>query len=274
MNTNTNIAKVSVIIPCYNCAKTVWRAVDSIARQTQLPAEVILIDDASNDGTLVILNEIASKYPSWIKVIAMKNNQGAGSARNVGWNVASQPYIAFLDADDAWHPEKIKVQYEWMKNNPDVGLTGHGYKVLNKVYDFNWPILSDYHVKTVKKFYSLLSNPFATRTVMLKRALPFRFKEGKRYIEDYQLWLEIILADIPAVFIKSPLAATYKEDYGTAGLSSHLWKMEKGELSAYWYVYKCRYICFISVLFLSLYSLIKYFKRVIVTSMRSNTKVL
>lgn len=85
---------VTVVIPCFCCASTIKRAVDSVAQQTQKPAEVILVDDASGDNTLEVLHKIANQYSGWVKVIGLINNQGAANARNVGWDAAAQPYIA------------------------------------------------------------------------------------------------------------------------------------------------------------------------------------
>ncbi len=111
-------APVSVIIPCFCCTSTIGRAVESILSQTLLPAELILVDDCSNDGGLTIakLKQIQDQYQSEIKimVLEMKRNDGPGSSRNLGWSIATQPYIAFLDADDSWHSKKIEIQYGWM----------------------------------------------------------------------------------------------------------------------------------------------------------------
>ena len=120
------LAKVSVVIPCYRCADTIARAVTSIAEQTSRPAEVILVDDCSGDDTLATLYELQAEYPQgWVKVIESPKNAGPGTARNLGWEAATQAYIAFLDADDSWHPQKIEMQYGWMSKNPEVALTGH-----------------------------------------------------------------------------------------------------------------------------------------------------
>ena len=101
---------------------------------------------------------------------------------------------------------------------------------------------------------------------MLKRDLPYRFREGKRYAEDYLLWLEIILSGMSAAYINQSMASTFKADYGAAGLSSHLWAMEKGELDAYWTVYKTGRMSLLSVLFFSMCSLVKYLRRVFYVS--------
>jgi len=115
------IAPVSVVIPCYRCGATIKRAVDSVAAQTLRPAEVILIEDGSGDNTLEQLYRVQGEHPKdWIKIIALEKNSGPSFARNTGWDAATQPYIAFLDADDSWHPQKTEIQYQWMAAHPKV----------------------------------------------------------------------------------------------------------------------------------------------------------
>jgi len=85
LKTMVKKADVSVIIPCYRCTDTIERAVNSIAEQTLLPAEVILVDDLSGDNTLAQLHRIQENYPQgWIHVIALPKNASPGTARNVG----------------------------------------------------------------------------------------------------------------------------------------------------------------------------------------------
>ena len=99
---------VSVVIPCFRCTGTIERAVASVAAQTRRPAEVILVDDASGDDTQKLLQKLSQHFePGWIKLVFLEQNVGAASARNAGWDQATQTYVAFLDADDAWHPKKI-----------------------------------------------------------------------------------------------------------------------------------------------------------------------
>lgn len=262
-------APVSVVIPCFCCSTSVARALGSIAAQTALPFEVILVEDASPDcgETLRALYLLAAEYGEIfdVKIISLEENVGAGSARNRGWDVATQPYIAFLDADDAWHPQKIKYQLGWMMQNPGCALVGHARM---RCVDSNpvWPSMSPENlVLSVSKIKALLSNPFATPTVMLKRDLPFRFKEGKRYAEDYLLWLQIILGGIPTAYINKPLTATFKMDYGEHGLSSNLWQMERGELDTYRQIFQEGKIGRIQYLLIWIFSFAKYFRRCMLT---------
>jgi hypothetical protein len=141
------------------------------------------------------------------------------------------------------------------------GLVGHAHMRCD-VSKPVWPILSASElVFPVSRIKPLLSNPFATRTVMLKRDLPFRLKEGMRYTEDYLLWLQIILADTPTAYINLPLAATFKNDYGEGGLSANLWKMEKGELDCYRQILQEGRIGRIQYSFLYVFSFSKYLRR-------------
>lgn len=263
---------VAAVIPCYCCRDTIARALASISAQTRLPREVILVDDASPDDgkTLNTLRQLAKEYERVfpLRIISLEKNGGPGSARNRGWDAASQPYIAFLDADDAWHPQKLEIQCGWMLAHPEQCLVGHGH-VLKQAEDCNWWKIQD-EIQTfpVKRGRSLLANPFATRTVMLRRDLSFRFKEGKRYSEDYLLWLQIILSGCPSTYMELPLASSYKAAYGEGGLSADLWRMEQGELNTYLEIHKEGRIGPLCTGFLLAYSLAKHMRRVLAHQVR------
>lgn len=257
---------VSVIIPCYRCAVTIERAVDSVLNQTQVPEEIILVDDFSDDGSATIsyLKNLKQKYQKFnIQVLSLEKNQGPGSARNEAWKIASQPYIAFLDADDSWYPNKLELQYSWMKSHPEVLLTAHS----------STQLFNDSHQKQFnhcKNFYPLNAikllffNCIPTRSVMLKREIQYRFSPGKRYAEDYLLWLSIALDKHPIYFLGLPLSYSYKNEFGDSGLSSHMWQMEVGELNNYFLLFKTNKMSFFLFFTCSAYSLIKYIRRSLV----------
>lgn len=264
MKKDSATASVSVVMPCFRCGSTVDRAITSILNQTQMPAEIILVDDASGDDTLAHLQKLALEYPGRIKVIALTANQGAGSARNAGWAVASQPYIAFMDSDDAWHPKKIEIQYNYMKAHPEVILSGHAHRKLNEDdCDVNWEVQA-VAVKPVTKKMLLLTNCFVTPSAMLKRDISFRFAEGRRHMEDHLLWLEIACNGGIVTRINVELAAIFKPSYGAAGLSAQLWSMELGDLQNYQQLHGKGCINFVQWMGLSIYSLIKFSRRLVV----------
>ena len=260
---------ITVVIPCYKSASTISRAIDSILKQTALPKEVIIVDDYSNDGGLTIdtLKRIQQSSSLVIEVISLDCNVGPGSARNVGWESATQPYIAFLDADDSWHPEKLRTQYQWMVSHPHVALSGHASVMLNSQEE---PQVFDGIVgmKKVSWLALLLFNYFPTRTVLLKREIPFRFLSGKRYAEDYLLWLMIVLNHYPAYFLNLPMAYTYKEDFGESGLNGHLLKSHLGVIDTFKRLLNLKLIGLLTYILVSIFAYIKFSRRLIIAFIR------
>lgn len=261
------IAPVSVVIPCYCCADSIIRTVESVVSQTLLPKELFLIDDASPDdgATLEMLQKLKKKYDNFMKieVISLRKNSGPGAVRNVGWEISTQLYIAFLDADDSWHPEKLYIQYEWMRQHPDVVLSGHAYDIIGESFTSK-DLPDEWQYFFIRKLDVMLRNPFSTPTVMLKRTLPFRFENGQFYAEDFFLWQQIICAGYRVAKIELTLAYLYKAPYGDSGLSSHLWAMEKAEISNYYKLYKRKYIDIATTSLLTLFSFLKFSRRLLV----------
>jgi len=271
MNTNINEkADVSVVIPCYNCSNTIERTVLSVVNQTLLPREIILVDDASSDDTAKKLKDIQTTYsPAFIKIVLLNKNSGPSIARNVGWEKSSSSLIAFLDADDTWHPEKLNIQYKIMNGDKNIIISGHESSV-EKKNDIT--IDSSFHI--VKKSEILLSNIFrTTSTIMVRANSVERFPKEKHYAEDYTFILNIILTGNKAIQIESILAYQYKEAYGISGLSENLWLMEKGELDAYYNLYQKNLISFIPFILITIYSLLKYTRRLCITKYRKIKKV-
>jgi glycosyltransferase involved in cell wall biosynthesis len=122
----TGQAPVTVIIPTYNCRRWVGEAIDSALHQTIPPAQVIVVDDGSTDDTASLLAEYGTK----IQAISQAN-QGVAAARNRGLAAAGSEWVAFLDADDIWHPRKLELQLRTIKANTGIGLLGTGL--------FVWP---------------------------------------------------------------------------------------------------------------------------------------
>lgn len=268
------IANVSTIIPCYRCADTIGRAVDSVAKQTLLPTEVILVDDGSGDNTPEILLQLQQDYDKdWIKVILLEDNQGPGFARNTAWNLASHDYLAFLDADEAWHPEKIDIQYSWMIRHPEISLSAHNsvqVKLHNHV--INAPLSRATKVDLVSRRKILLSNVFSTSCVMLKRSLKPRFSTALRYAEDYLLWLKIILGGDRAALINFSGAYYFKSLFGESGLTANLLTGKESELEIYRRLWQSKYINVLEWRFLSLWSSFKHYRRVGICSLRQVNK--
>lgn len=253
-------ASVSVIIPCFNCEKTILRALSSVQRQTLPVSEVICIDDCSSDSTLKVI-ESFKKENSNINIIILQTekNSGPSDARNMGWNIASGDYITFLDADNAWHPEKIRLQYLWMLANLDVSFSGHASPLTGEIQvsQSNYVHSSVEHT-LVTRSSLLQSNHFETSSVMLKRNLPYRFKPGKRFCEDYLLWLQICLDGHKLHRLE--ICTTYVFQTPRS-LSTKLLKMRIGDISNYWQLWEEKRINFIVMCQRIILSVLKFVLR-------------
>lgn len=257
-------APVSVVIPMYKHIPYLDRAIQSILNQNLVPDECIIVSDGISSFDFEHLQKLLQKYDAnWLKLIHLSENRGAGYARNVGWGAAKNSLIAFLDADDAWHPKKIEVQYKLMHDNPDIALCGHSHRVERA--SPNW---SDYEINLnmnpIGLFNCLLRNPFVTPSVMLRANISERFHSAQRHSEDYRLWLEVIASGQKAIRLNSELACVFKPLISHAGLSSNLLAMEYGELMAYWSVCKSHPLMWIIFPGLVIYSLIKFVRRIMI----------
>ena len=114
-----NAPRVSVIIPAYNSGPLVEEAIGSALAQTRPPAEVVVIDDGSTDDTA----ERLARFGPPVRVIRQANG-GVSAARNRGLAAATGAFVAFLDADDVWHPDKLRRQLEAFAKRPELGLLG------------------------------------------------------------------------------------------------------------------------------------------------------
>ncbi len=101
--------KISVVIPVYNRAKIIKRCLDSVLKQTYPPFEIIVVDDCSTDDTVQVIEAYARRDPR-IRPLRFSRRKGAQAARNTGIRAAQGEWIAFLDSDDVWLPEKLELQ--------------------------------------------------------------------------------------------------------------------------------------------------------------------
>ena len=121
---------VSIITPTFNSEKFIAETIQSVKSQTYENWEMIIVDDCSSDETFSIISNF-SKNDNRIKIHQLKNNSGAGVARNEGVNLATGRFISFLDSDDLWKPSKLKKQVEFLISN-NLPLTFSFYELINE----------------------------------------------------------------------------------------------------------------------------------------------
>lgn len=180
---------VSIIIPTYNCGKYIAETLDSVEKQTYKNWEIIIIDDCSSDETKNIVSEY-SRNDSRISYHCLDKNSGPAVARNRGLEFASGRYIAFLDSDDLWYPEKLERQISWMQiNHYDISCTR--YALIDEHGEMLGIIKKPLDKVDYKKL--LLGNRIGNSTVIYDR-----YKIGNitvpliRKRNDYALWLKIL----------------------------------------------------------------------------------
>ncbi len=252
---------VSVVIPSHNSSATIVRALNSVAHQTLPVHEVIVVDDASSDDTVSVVNTYAQQSSLSIVVHRLHYNIGPGTTRNTGWEDATGDLIAFLDADDAWHPHKIESQVAVMVAHPNVPMSCHRHR-----FDIDGPWRDITALESITSHNLgdfLVKNRCATPTVMLRRSLPERFSTEHHYAEDYLLWMRIVAHHGPCLKIDAPLTHCSNPAFGGSGLSGNLLAMERAELAAYRTLRREGLIGLPRLVTASLWSLVKFVVRVV-----------
>ena len=118
---------VSIIVPVYNAARYIAETIEMVNAQTYKDWELILVDDASKDDSVAVIENIIKSQGKRIRLIRKNKNEGAAAARNSGIDAAAGQYIAFLDADDIWKPEKLEKQIRFMEEK-EAAFSFHSYE--------------------------------------------------------------------------------------------------------------------------------------------------
>ena len=179
---------VSVIVPTYH-SKYLSECLNSILLQTHDNIEIIIVDDCSNDGTIDIIKKYANEHGN-IKYIINDINQGVGASRNTGIAMARGEYIAFLDHDDMWKPEKISLQIECLKSNANVKAVYCYCRFMNSDEDVN-RCISKNTTENLLLYgceYCMPGSVLMTTEIIREAGL---FPTEREISEDLALWLEV-----------------------------------------------------------------------------------
>ena len=222
MSKNENKYKISVVMPTLNRINTLQRALDSVINQTYKPAEIIVVDNGSSDGTLKFLRE---QYPKI--TILTENKIGVSSARNKGIKKSINQWIALLDSDDAWHPRKLEIQ---------TSMLDSALKEYNLIHTDEVWFRNNKHINQMKKhkkqggyiFERCLSLCcISPSSVLFKKNILDKvglFDESLPVCEDYDMWLKICSSE-EVLFAQDKL--TYKYGGHKDQLSKSYWGMDR-----------------------------------------------
>ena len=222
---------VSVVMPCFNAAASVERAIESIADQAAAPLEVIAVDDASGDATGAVLGRLARRpWPFDFHVVTLAENLGPGGARNAGLErvATAAEYVAFQDADDVWLPWKLERQVGWMDRHPRADWTAHRCGMPGRGVAAP-DARREPFASPITRRGLLLRNAVATPAVVARRRLPGRFREGWRRCEDLMLWLDWLDGGHEGFMLEETMVRLGRRPRARGGLTGDLSAMHRGE---------------------------------------------
>ncbi len=188
------LAKVAVIIPCYNRAKYIAETIRSVLDQSYGNIELIVVDDGCTDNSREILDSFADQ----IRVLEHPGrvNKGQSAALNLGIKSSQSEYVAFLDSDDLFAPEKIAKQVQFLEQNSQVGLVyanGHDVdengSILYRIYDEDHSEESDPNRVLLDCYFLLPNNALLRRDVLNQSGV---FNEDLRSAQDHDLAIRIV----------------------------------------------------------------------------------
>jgi glycosyltransferase involved in cell wall biosynthesis len=220
-------ALVSVVIPAYNAARYLAEAIDSALAQSHAAVEVIVVDDGSTDETPAV----AASYGQRIRFLRQAN-AGPARARNFGASAACGAYLAFLDADDYWMPEKLTRQLACLRAHPEAALVHTPVFELDDTTgarELRIEPLEEFHGECYERLF--LGNHITLSTVLVRRTC-FEavggFDETIRTasVEDYDLWLRLARR-FPLAHLDVPLVVYRRH---AANASRQAWHIYKGDL--------------------------------------------
>ena len=199
---------ISVIIPSYNHATYIAEAIQSVLRQTVPAQEVIVVDDGSTDQT----REVVAQFPAPVRYI-YQPNRGLSAARNTGIQASMSKWVAFLDADDWWLPEKIRLQTEALERNPSAVLVycsvwlqrPDGKRIYNSACDPSrlWPRIRYQNCTTGSG-----SAVLVRKDVVVEAG---GFNENLTACEDWDLWVRLALR-YPFASVREPVVVGRQHD--------------------------------------------------------------
>ena len=212
---------VSVITPVYNAEKFIGQTIESVFNQTYKNLELILVDDVSTDRSVEIIKEYGEEH-SEIVYFLQTENSGAGVARNKALEIAKGQYVAFLDADDLWVPEKTERQIQLMRRKN----SSFSYAAIEMIDEFGKMVKGKRSIKESCDYKYLLQNTIiATSSVIVDRNVFGDFRmSSRRGGQDYATWLSLLRNGTVACGINETMV---KYRVGNDSLSSNKFKSIK-----------------------------------------------
>lgn len=199
---------ISIIMPAFNAEKTIKSSIESILNQTIKNFKIYIIDDSSTDTTSKIVNSFNDER---IIYTYNNNNQGVSKSRNIGIKKCKGKYIAFLDSDDLWFPNKLERQLELLEKGWDIVCSNYiTFTENNNLNERSAPEIISYEKMLSSNFIGNLTGIYNSSTLG-------KIYQKEKGHEDYIMWLELIKIANKAYCIQEPLAKYRVSDTSLSG---------------------------------------------------------
>ena len=194
---------VSVITPAYNCAGTIGETIESVRKQTYQNWEMLIVDDASTDHTAEVVGEYARLDPR-IRLFSLEHNSGSAAARNLAIANAGGRWIAFLDSDDLWKPQKLEKQTEFMMKH-GFAFTFTSYETFKSSADLKRRVFRAPYSVRYRQY--LRNTIIGNLTVMMDRSKIGEIHVESGYLEDVLTWMHYLKLGYTAYGLDENLAS-------------------------------------------------------------------
>lgn len=260
----------SVILPVYNSESTISQVLESVVKQSRrdLIDEIIIVNDGSTDSTDSCINEFIKHNKNFNIKYLRQTNCGVSFSRNRGIKNATGEWIALLDSDDLWLPNKLEIQLKYIKENSNIAFLGS---------DENLKFI--FKKKTRKKIYKLSPKELCIRSTPIPSSVVFKreigenlglFSENMSHAEDINFFQKFLLLDSYYISIDKLVSYGFNRDYhGQSGLSSNLYKMHHGRQKNTKELYKMGLISKPFQNFMLIFNELKFIRRFIIVKISS-----
>jgi glycosyltransferase involved in cell wall biosynthesis len=260
----------SVVIPMYNSEKTILNTLSSVKNQSLQPFETIIIDDGSTDKSADLVEEFIQQNNGINIIFIKKSNGGVSTARNAGMKISKGEWIALLDSDDEWLPNKLERQLEVITGYPNIDFLGttRNNEKINRIL---WKKIGP--LTRISSRLLLIKFIFVVPTIILRKKIITDigyFDENQKYAEEGNFFIRIC-NKYNCYLLNESLVITGsgKPHFGQSGLSANLIEMEKGELKNIKDAFNMHILNVLEFNALRLFSLLKYVRRILIVKTRT-----
>lgn len=215
-----DVPLVSIVIPIFNCGRYIRTAIESVLSQTLQDFEVIVIDDGSTDNSRDVVRSFSDRR---IRLIEEYENAGPSRARNIGIDAAKGQWIAILDGDDWYDPQRLKTLLEIAISEQVDAIADDLYIFYEGQKEASTTWVREYAIKLPDRCLlsplDLVNNEIGVIKAIFKRSLFYkeghRYNEARVYGEDFLLYLDILLGGTNFIFVKRPMYYLRRGDTGS-----------------------------------------------------------